>query len=158
MFLAFIFIQGGNVVHACESLDVEDIRCNAHCLNSSALWGLGMAGTANTCQNKLMGGAMKRQWAFAGVLSLSPASNDELKDMQELQTEFHRGYELIGRNDKRYDKRHCWLYCGNIFFSFKLSVFWLLFFFFFPWSFVLPCLRRHVFWRTAVHTVLRGVL
>lgn len=101
VFLAFTVDQGGNVVNACKSLDVDVLKCNAHRLNSVTMWALGVNGSVNTCENPAMEKLMKRLAALVGVFSHSAVNNDELKAIQKLQEEFHKIYELIRRNDTR---------------------------------------------------------
>lgn len=102
VFLAFTVDQGGNVVNACEALDVEVIKCNCHRVNSAVVWSLGIAGSAATCKNKPMGDIMKRLAAVAGVFSPSAVNNDDLKEIQRLEESLQRVYELMRRNDTRY--------------------------------------------------------
>jgi len=101
VFLAFTVDQGGNVVNACRHLGVEVLKCNALRLNSVTMWALGMNGSLKTGENTAMEKLMKRLAAIVGVFSHSAVNNDELKDIQRLQEEFHIIYELIRRNDTR---------------------------------------------------------
>ena len=101
VFLAFTVDQGGNVVNACKSRDVDVLKCNAHRLNSVTMWVLGVNGSVNTCENPVMEKLMKRLAALVGVFSHSAVNNDEVKAIQKLQEEFHKIYELIRRNDTR---------------------------------------------------------
>jgi hypothetical protein len=101
LFLTFTVDQGGNVVNACAALGVEVIKCNAHRLNSATIWSLGIGGTDKTCKNRQMGKLMNRLAACVGVFSHSAVNNDHLKEIQGVQEEFVRIYELIRRNDTR---------------------------------------------------------
>ena len=101
VFLAFTVDQGGNVDNACQSLDVDVLKCNAHRLNSVTMWAWGVNGSVNTCENPAMEKLMKRLAALVVVFSHSAVNNDELKAIQKLQEEFHKIYELIRRNDTR---------------------------------------------------------
>ena len=93
--------QGGNVVIACEALGVEAIKCNCHRVNSAVLWSLGISGAAARCKNKATGELMKKQAACVGVFSPSAVYNDILKELQKLEGDLHRLYELIRQNDTR---------------------------------------------------------
>lgn len=101
VFLAFTVDQGGNVVNACVALGVPVIKCNCHRVNSAVLWALGIAGSPATCKNKAMGELMKKLAALVGVFSHSAVNNDMLKEIQRLEEDLHRIYELIRRNDTR---------------------------------------------------------
>lgn len=102
VFLAFTVDQGGNVVNACEALNVPVIKCNCHRANSSTLWSLGIAGSAATCKNKEMGDLTKKLAALVGVFSHSAVNNDKLKAIQKVVDGVLRDvYELIRRNDTR---------------------------------------------------------
>ena len=108
VFLAFTVDQGGNV-NACAALGVEVIKCNCHRVNSAN------AGSATTCKNIPMCVLMKKLAACVGVWSHSAVNNDKLKDIQrQLEEDFHEIYELLRRNDTRYD-------CN---YSFILIFFW----------------------------------
>ena len=62
-----------------------------------------------------MGALMKKLAACVGVWSHSTVNNDKLKDIQmQLEEDFHEIYELLRRNDTRYD-------CN---YSFILIFFW----------------------------------
>ncbi|CAB1111165.1 unnamed protein product [Ectocarpus sp. CCAP 1310/34] len=98
VFLAFTVDQGGNVVNACTALGVQVVKCNCHRINSAVVWALGIAGSATTCRNTKMGGLMKKLAALVGVFSPS-AVNNMLKELQRLETDLHRIYELMRRND-----------------------------------------------------------
>ena len=100
-FLAFTVDQGGNVVNACEALGVEVIKCNCHRVNSTVLWGLGISGSAARCKNKTMGELMKKLAACVGIFSHSAVNDDMLKELQKLEEDLYRIYELIRRNDTR---------------------------------------------------------
>eukprot|EP00904_Undaria_pinnatifida_P010346 jgi/Undpi1/6441/HiC_scaffold_20.g08922.m1 len=106
VFLAFTVDQGGNVVNACKSLDVDVLKCNAHRLSSVTMWALGVNGPVNTCENPAMEKLMKGLAALVGVFSHSTVNNNELKAIQKLQEEFHKIYELIRRNDTRWTTQH----------------------------------------------------
>lgn len=101
VFLAFTVDQGKNIVNACTALGVPVVECNCHRVNSAVLWALGIAGSATTCKNKLMGDLMKKLAALVGVFSHSAVNNDMLKAIQRLEADLHRVYELIRRNDTR---------------------------------------------------------
>lgn len=101
VFLAFTVDQGKNIVNACRALGVPVVECNCHRVNSAVLWALGIAGSATTCKNKLMGDLMKKLAALVGVFSHSAVNNDMLKAIQRLEADLHRVYELIRRNDTR---------------------------------------------------------
>ena len=93
--------QGGNVVNVCETLDVEVIKCNCPCVNSTVFWSLGISGAAARCKNKAIGELMKKLAACVGVFSHAAINNDMLKELQKLEEGLHRIYELIRRNDTR---------------------------------------------------------
>lgn len=116
VFLAFSVDQGANIINACEALGVQVIRCNAHRLNTGTLWALGIAGSANNIKNKEMGDLMKKLAACVGVFSHSAVNNDELKEIQKLQEDLRRVYELIRRNDTRYAS----LLCCSIVFTYSV--------------------------------------
>ena len=101
VFLAFTVDQGRNVVNACEALGVEVIKCNCRRVNSATLWSLGISGYVATCKNKAMGDLIKKLAACVGVFSHSTANNDKLKDIQRLEKDLQRVYDLIRRNDTR---------------------------------------------------------
>ncbi|CAM9158495.1 unnamed protein product, partial [Pylaiella littoralis] len=101
VFLGFTVDQGKNIVNACTGLGVPVVECNCHRVNSAVLWALGIAGSATTCKNKLMGDLMKKLAALVGVFSHSAVNNDMLKEIQRLEADLHRVYELIRRNDTR---------------------------------------------------------
>ena len=101
VFLAFTVGQGGNVVNACEALGVEVIKYNCHRINSAILWSLGISGSAARCKNKVMGELMKKLVVCVGVFSHSAVNNDMLKELQKLEEDLHRIYELIRQNDTR---------------------------------------------------------
>ncbi|CAN0293947.1 unnamed protein product [Ectocarpus sp. 4 AP-2014] len=101
VFLAFTVDQGGNVVNACTALGVPVVKCNCHRINSAVVWALGIAGPAATCKNALMGELMKKLAALVGVFSHSAVNNDMLKELQRLEADLHRIYELMRRNDTR---------------------------------------------------------
>ena len=67
---------------ACAALGVEVIKCNCHRVNSTALWSLGIAGSATTYKNKPMGALMKKLAACVGVWRHSAVNDDKLKDIQ----------------------------------------------------------------------------
>ncbi|CAM9376708.1 unnamed protein product [Ascophyllum nodosum] len=101
VFLAFTVDQGGNAVNACEALGVEVIKCNCPPrVNSVVLWSLGISGSAARCKNKGMGELTKKLAACVEVFSHSAVNNDMLKELQKLEEDLHRIYELIRRNDK----------------------------------------------------------
>eukprot|EP00903_Cladosiphon_okamuranus_P011710 g11013.t1 len=102
VFLGFTVDQGKNIVNACTALGVPVVECNCHRVNSAVLWALGIAGSATTCKNKLMGDLMKKLAALVGVFSHSAVNNDMLKEIQRLEADLHRVYELIRRNDTRW--------------------------------------------------------
>ena len=87
--------QGGNIVDACEALGVEVIKCNCHRVNSAVMWSLGISDAAARCKNKAMGELMKKLAACVGVFSHSVVNNDILKELQKLEENLHRIYELI---------------------------------------------------------------
>ena len=91
--------QGGHVVNACEASGVEVIKCNCDRFNSAVLWSLGISGAAARCKNKAMGELMKKLAACVGVFSHSAVNNDMLKELQKLEKDLNRIYELIRRND-----------------------------------------------------------
>ena len=93
--------KGENVVNACEAWGVEVIKCNCHLINSAVLWSLGVSGAAARCKNKAMGELMKKLAACVGFISHSAVNNDMLKELQKLEEDLHRIYELIKRNDTR---------------------------------------------------------
>ena len=101
VFLAFTVGEGGNIVNACEALGVEVMKCNCHRVNSAVLWSLGISGSAARCKNKAMGELMKKLATCVGVFSHSAVNNDMVKELQKLEEDFHRIYELIRRNDTR---------------------------------------------------------
>ena len=92
--------QCGNVVIACEALGVE-VKYNCHHVNSAVLWSLGISGAAARCKNKAMGGLMKNLAACVGIFSHSAVNNDMRKELQKLEKDLHRIYELIRQNDTR---------------------------------------------------------
>ena len=93
--------QSGNIVNAFEALSVEVIRCNCPRVNFTVLWSLGISGAAARCKNKAMGELMKEVAACVGVFSHSAVNIDMLKELQKLEEDLHRIYELIKRNDTR---------------------------------------------------------
>ena len=94
--------KGGNVVNACKAWGVEVIKCNCHRVNSAVLWSLGVSGAAARCKNKAMGELMKKLAACVGFISHSAVNNDiMLKELQKLEEDFHRIYELFKRNNTR---------------------------------------------------------
>ena len=94
--------QGGNVVNACETLGVEVIKCNCHRVNSAVMWSLGTSGTGARCKNKAMSELIIRKLAACvSVFSHSAVNNDMLNELQKLEENLHRIYELIRRNDTR---------------------------------------------------------
>ena len=93
--------QGGNVVNACEASGVEVIKCNCHRVNSTVLWSLGISGAGARCKNKAMGKLLNKLAACVGVFNHSSVKNGILKELQKLEEDLHRLYELIGRNDTR---------------------------------------------------------
>ena len=93
--------QGGKVVIACEALGMEVIKRNCHRVNSAVLWSLGISSAAVRCKNKAMGELMKKLAAYIGVFSHSTVNNDMLKELQKLEEDLHRLYELIRRNGMR---------------------------------------------------------
>ena len=66
VFLAFTMDEGGNVVNACKLLGVEVLKCNAHRLNSTTMWALGVNGSVPTCENPDMEKLIKRLAALVG--------------------------------------------------------------------------------------------
>lgn len=113
VYLAFTVDQGQNIVNACTALGVPVVKCNCHRVNSAVIWALGIAGSPATCKNKPMGELMKKLAALVGVFSHSAVNNDMLKEIQQLQTDLHRIYELIRRNDTRFVLQYdstvcCW--------------------------------------------------
>ena len=100
VFLAFTVGQGGNVVNMCEAWGVE-VKCNCHRVNSAVLWSLGISGSATRCKNKAMGKLMKKLAACVGVFGHSAINNDTLKELQKLEGDLNRIYELLRRNDTR---------------------------------------------------------
>ena len=60
-----------------------------------------LRGLAARCKNKSMGELMKKLAACVGVFSHSAVNNDILMELQELEQDLHRIYELIRRNDTR---------------------------------------------------------
>ena len=93
--------QGGNVVNTWEALGVEPIKCNCPRVNSTVLWSLGISGAAARCKNKAMGELMKKLAACVVTFSHSAVNNDMLKELQKLEEDLHRLYELIRRNETR---------------------------------------------------------
>ena len=93
--------QGGNAVNACKALGVEVIKCNCHRVNSAVLWSLVISGAAARRKNKAMGELIKKMAACVGVFSHSAVNNDMLKELQKLEEDLHRIYELIRRNGTR---------------------------------------------------------
>ena len=90
VFLAFTVGQGGNVVNARKSLNIDVLKCNADRLNSITMWALGVNGSVNKCENPAMEKLMKRLAALVGVFSHSAINNDELKAIKKLQGEFRQ--------------------------------------------------------------------
>ena len=89
---------------ACEALGamgVEVIKCKCHRVNSAVLWSLSISGAAARCKNKAMGELMMKLAACVGVFSPSAVNKDILKELQKLEEDPHRIYELIKRNDTR---------------------------------------------------------
>ena len=82
-------------------MGVDVIKCNCHRVNSAVLWSLGISGAAARCKNKAMGELMKKLTARVGFISHSAVNNDILKELQKLEEDLHRIYELIKRNDTR---------------------------------------------------------
>ena len=60
----------------------------------------GHLGSAARCKQEAMGELMKKLAACVGVFSHSAVKNDMLKELQQLEEDLHRTYELIRRNDK----------------------------------------------------------
>ena len=82
-------------------MGVEVIKCNCYRVNSAVLWSLDISGAAARCKNKAMGELMKKLAARVGFISHSAVNNDMLKELQKLEKDLHRIYELIERNDTR---------------------------------------------------------
>ena len=80
---------------------MEVIKFNCHRVNSAVLWSLGILGSAARCKNKAMGELMKKLAAYVGVFNHSAVNNDMLRELQKLEEDLHRIYELIMRNDAR---------------------------------------------------------
>lgn len=136
VFLGFTVDQGKNIVNACTGLGVPVVECNCHRVNSAVLWALGIAGSATTCKNKLMGDLMKKLAALVGVFSHSAVNNDMLKEIQRLEADLHRVYELIRRNDTRCVDGEDFLFLRFVFRCSALNPFffilyWYCFFFFY---------------------------
>ena len=91
--------RGGQ--NACEALGVEVIKCNFYRVNSAVLWSLGISGSAARWKNKAMGELMKKLAACVGVFSHSAVNIDMLMELQKLEEDLHRIYELMRRNDTR---------------------------------------------------------
>ena len=87
--------KDGNVVNAYEAWGVEVIKCKCHRVNSAVLWNLGISGAAARCKNKAMVKLMKKLAACVGFISHSAVNNDMLKELQKLEENLHRIYELI---------------------------------------------------------------
>lgn len=102
VFLAFTVNQSGGVVNACSNLGVDVVKCNAHRLNSATIRALGMWGNSSTCKNAAVGKLMSRLAACVRVFSHPVVNNDERKEIQQLQEDCFRIYQLIARNDTRY--------------------------------------------------------
>ena len=58
-------------------------------------------GSAAGYKNKAMGQSIKKLAACVDVFSHSAVNNDMLKELQRLEEDLHRTYELIRRNDTR---------------------------------------------------------
>lgn len=99
IYVAFTVDQVGDIVNVCEALGVEVIRCICYRVNSATVWSLGTSDTAARCNNKAKGELMKKLAACVGVFSHSAADNDKLKDIQSLEEDLHRVYELITRHE-----------------------------------------------------------
>lgn len=65
------------------------------------MWALRISGSAKKCENPGMEKLMKPLAVVVGVFSHSAVNNDELKEIQTLQEDFRKIYELIRRNDTR---------------------------------------------------------
>ena len=62
----------------------------------------GHFGCAARCKNKAMlGELMQKLRARVGSISHSTVNNDMLKELQKLEEDLHRTYELIKQNDSR---------------------------------------------------------
>ena len=93
--------RGGNAVNACDAWGMEVIKSNCHRVNSAVLWSLRISGFAARCKNKAMYELMKKLAPCVGVFRYSAVNNDMLKELQKLEEDLHRIYELIKRNDTR---------------------------------------------------------
>ena len=82
-------------------MGVEVIKCNCHRVHSAVLWGLGISGAAARCKNKAMGELMQKLAARVGSINHSTVNNNMLKELQKLEDDLYRIYELIKRNDTR---------------------------------------------------------
>ena len=82
-------------------MGVKVIKYNCHRVNSTVLWSLGISGAAARCKNKAIGELVKKLAARVGFISYSTVNNDMLKELQKLEEDLHRIYELIKRNDTR---------------------------------------------------------
>ena len=84
-------------------MGVEVIKCNCHRVNSAVLWSLGISNAAARRKNKAVGELMMQKLtARVGSISHSAVNNGMLKELQKLEEDFHRIYELIKRNDTRW--------------------------------------------------------
>ena len=82
--------QGGNVVNACPALGIPTLKCRAHCINSSVMWALGIAGADSKCKNNAMKHLVGRAAALVGVFSHSAVNNDVLRDIQQTLSDRRR--------------------------------------------------------------------
>lgn len=88
----YMVVQDGDVVKARKALGMEVIWSNSHSVNSVTLWSLGISSSAARCKNK----AISELAVRVGVSSHSAVNNDKLNDIQRLEEDLHRFYELIG--------------------------------------------------------------
>lgn len=82
VFVAATVDQEGNVVSACKKLGIETLLCRAHRINSAVMWMLGIAGSANTCQNPEMREIIQKAAALVVLFSHSSVNYDTLRDIQ----------------------------------------------------------------------------
>ena len=61
---------------------------------------MGISGSVARCKNKAMGELMKMLAPFVGVFSYLAVNNDMLKELQKLEEDLHRIYELIRGNNE----------------------------------------------------------
>ncbi|CAM9661420.1 unnamed protein product, partial [Phaeothamnion confervicola] len=120
VYVGGIVDQAQSMINALEILNVPLVLCNAHRLNTSTQWGLGLAGSddstkkdgkhkAGTIKNKPMKDLLGRLAGLVGVFSHSTTNNDRLKRVQEglIGDEGEESaLELVRRNDTRWTGNH----------------------------------------------------